>query len=325
MDKWQWLALLVPTLPLAVWYAYHYAHTGFVFGNPEFFRYNVKGNLSPLRIVLALLLRLWQTIGYLSLYVLTMACAIAMKYSAQGLEPQPPKERKPKASDPGRPVRVLVSGLLGHLNPIRFPDVGAVYLLAMSVLGGAVLARYMLPIVPLVILICVSTIWRRLNAWKAVLAIVALSFVLGFRESALLWFFSRGQHGVRRLHSPAPACRSIHRNELPAGTCLPRGQPVMSCRGLISDMCIMQCRSSSDRKLHPGGIALGGGLSIAIRCGAGAFHKVSAPTFTLRSLANLAGMEDTVFRIPCGCDARSSGIVARGKSGLRGATKKGSG
>src|SRR5437879_251892 len=32
-----WLViLLVPILPLAAWYAYHYHQTGFVFGNPEF-------------------------------------------------------------------------------------------------------------------------------------------------------------------------------------------------------------------------------------------------------------------------------------------------
>jgi hypothetical protein len=67
--KW----LLVAIIPLALWYAFHYARTGFVFGNPEFFRYNVQGTLHPLRIILALLLRLWQTTGYLGLYVLTLA------------------------------------------------------------------------------------------------------------------------------------------------------------------------------------------------------------------------------------------------------------
>jgi len=177
--KWQWLALLIPTLPLGLWYAYHYARTGFVFGNPEFFRYNVEGNLSPLRIVLALLLRLWQTIGYLSLYVLTIACAIAMKYSAQGLEPQSPKDGKRKADDRQQTRDdIELRPRIGLSVQFAFLTIAAVYLLAMSVLGGAVLARYMLPIVPLVILISVSTIWRRLNAWKAVLAIVALSFVL---------------------------------------------------------------------------------------------------------------------------------------------------
>src|SRR6267378_3567543 len=65
----KWIrALLVPLLPLTLWYAYHYARTGYVFGNPEFFRYNVQGTLHPLRIFLALLLRIWQTSGYLNLY-----------------------------------------------------------------------------------------------------------------------------------------------------------------------------------------------------------------------------------------------------------------
>ncbi len=45
--------LFFPLIPLALWYAFHYARTGFVFGNPEFFRYNVEATMQPLRIVLA--------------------------------------------------------------------------------------------------------------------------------------------------------------------------------------------------------------------------------------------------------------------------------
>jgi hypothetical protein len=60
---------------------------------------------------------------------------------------------------------------------LSFLAIAVVYVLALSVIGGAVLARYMLPIVPLFILVCVSTIWRRLPAWKAVLAVAALAFV----------------------------------------------------------------------------------------------------------------------------------------------------
>src|SRR5215469_821149 len=73
-------ALLFPIIPLSLWYAYHFTRTGIVFGNPEFFRYNVQATLHPLRIFLALLLRGWQTVGYLGLYVLTLACFLAMKY-----------------------------------------------------------------------------------------------------------------------------------------------------------------------------------------------------------------------------------------------------
>ena len=68
--------MLAPCLPLALWYLYHYQQTGFVFGNPEFFRYNVQGTLQPLRIVLALGLRLWQSFGYLNLFVLTLGDAV---------------------------------------------------------------------------------------------------------------------------------------------------------------------------------------------------------------------------------------------------------
>jgi len=55
------LALLIPLAPLIGWYAYHYVKTGYVFGNPEFFRYNVAATLSLTRFVLALGLRLWQS------------------------------------------------------------------------------------------------------------------------------------------------------------------------------------------------------------------------------------------------------------------------
>ena len=150
--------LLLPVIALAFWYAYHYVSTGFVFGNPEFFRYNVQGTLHPLRILLALLLRIWQAVGYMNLYVLTIACALAMW--------QPPKKDstgEKQRIDPAIQVTFLVVAIL--------------YGGALAVIGGAVLARYMLPVVPLVILVCVSTIWRRLRLWKAVIAVVVLAFI----------------------------------------------------------------------------------------------------------------------------------------------------
>ena len=161
------LVLIVPVVSLAGWYIYHYVHTGFVFGNPEFLRYNLQGNLTPLRIVLAFLLRLWQTVGYLNLYLLTIACLVGMKYSAQAISTN---SNRVGGENEHRP-RIDFSKQFALLT------VAIVYLLAMSVLGGAVLARYMLPVVPLVILVCVSTIWRRLRLWKTVLAIIAASFI----------------------------------------------------------------------------------------------------------------------------------------------------
>ncbi len=71
-------SLTLPALPLALWYLYHFRRTGYVFGNPEFFRYNIASTLSPLRFLLALAMRLWQVGGYLHLWILTLAMLLAM-------------------------------------------------------------------------------------------------------------------------------------------------------------------------------------------------------------------------------------------------------
>jgi len=152
-------SLLIPALPLVLWYAYHYAHTGYVFGNPEFFRYNVAATLSPTRFFLALAMRLWQVSGYLHLWVLTLATLLAMWM----LPPESDSgSERPRIS---LPVQMV------------FYVVVLTYVVAMALIGGAVLARYMLPAVPLIIIVCVSTLWRRLSFWRAAIACVALAFV----------------------------------------------------------------------------------------------------------------------------------------------------
>lgn len=170
----QTFCLALPVVPLALWYAFHYARTGVIFGNPEFFRYNVQGTLHPLRIVLALALRLWQTMGYLGLYVLTAACFIAMKFPAQAEERTVAGQSLSKErSAPPENLRPRIA----IRDQLALAAISIVYLLTLSIIGGAVLARYMLPVVPLWILISVSTIWRRMRPWKFVLAIVAGAFV----------------------------------------------------------------------------------------------------------------------------------------------------
>jgi hypothetical protein len=138
--------------------ARYYAHTGYVFGNPEFFRYNVAATLNLTRFVLALALRLWQAFGYLHLWVLTLAMLLAM------LLP-------PQRDETGERPRIAIP-----VQMIFFVVVFA-YVLAMALIGGAVLARYMLPAIPLVIILAVSTLWRRLSFWPAAIAFVALAFV----------------------------------------------------------------------------------------------------------------------------------------------------
>jgi len=154
--------LLLPAIPLALWYAYHRARTGFIFGNPEFFRYNVQATMHPLRILLAFVMRLWQITGYMNLYPLTLAALFAMWL--------PPLRDLGANRDEERP-RIALDVQFAFLAVI------ATYVLAMAVIGGAVLARYMLPAVPLVIVICVSTLWRRVRIWRAAVALALLAFV----------------------------------------------------------------------------------------------------------------------------------------------------
>jgi len=129
----------------------------------------VQSNFHLLRIVLAFLLRIWQTVGYLNLYVLTAACILAMMY--QPLPELSPAAKQEKTAGSKLRQRIPVA------IQFAFVAIAIVYIVALSIVGGAVLARYMLPIVPLIILICVSTVWRRLRAWKAVLCVVAAAFI----------------------------------------------------------------------------------------------------------------------------------------------------
>jgi hypothetical protein len=153
------LWFLLCTAPLALWFLYHHHRTGFYLGNPEYLRYNLQATLSPLRVVLALLIRLWHLLGYLNLFVLTLAAAYAMS--------RPPLKEPNGAKRPRIPVNVQ----------LVFLAVIVANVVALSALGGAVLARYLLLILPLVILICVSTIWRRLQHWPWWIGVTCVAFV----------------------------------------------------------------------------------------------------------------------------------------------------
>jgi len=178
----RWLHLLLPVVPLAGWYAYHYSKTGFLFGNPEFFRYNVAATLNPLRIPLALAMRLWQLFGYFGLYLLTLAGLLAMFRPPRGSK-EMLNETSTKKLDGKVRLNETDSSVVRPRIPfwvqVSFLSVVLAYLAFMSVVGGAVLARYMLPVVPLVILVLISTLWRRARHWKLIVGAVAVAFVAG--------------------------------------------------------------------------------------------------------------------------------------------------
>jgi len=152
--------LLVSIVPLALWFAYHRLRTGFFLGNPEFFAYNVSSTLTPLRIAVSLLLRIWQMLGYMTMWLLTLATIWAMRYPAL-------------MENDGRERRRIALGA-----QYRIAAVLCANLILFSLVGGAALARYLLPTYPLVILIGVSTLRRRIPEWKWAVALIVGGFAL---------------------------------------------------------------------------------------------------------------------------------------------------
>jgi 4-amino-4-deoxy-L-arabinose transferase-like glycosyltransferase len=156
----KWLfALLVPIVPLAAWYAYHYHKTGFVFGNPEFLRYNATANLNAYRIALCLWHRLLHLTTHMNMYV-PVVCTIAAMFIPVAAD----NRRRPIA-----PPALKALGIVLLANWIAF-----------SVLGGALLTRYLLPLYPLILVICVNT-WRRRvpGRWPLIAALSAAAFLAG--------------------------------------------------------------------------------------------------------------------------------------------------
>ncbi|MDE3188589.1 MAG: glycosyltransferase family 39 protein [Acidobacteriota bacterium] len=152
-----WLAGCV--VPLAGWYGWHYARTGFLFGNPEFLRYNAEATLGPVRIVAAFAHRLLHLTAHMNLFV-----PVLMALAALMLNPRLDAEGRERPAINHAVVRRIF--ILLAANAVLF-----------SVLGGALLTRYLLPMYPLVLLMAVSTLYRRIPYWHGVAALSAAAFV----------------------------------------------------------------------------------------------------------------------------------------------------
>ena len=125
------LSLIAPVLPLAAWYAYHWQKTGFIFGNPEFLRYNATATLTPLRFLLAFGHRALHVTAYMNLFVPVLCMFASMMLPAL---PETARHSHP-ATGALRP-RVPFSAQ-GRILTIILAN-----LLLFSVLGGALLTLF---------------------------------------------------------------------------------------------------------------------------------------------------------------------------------------
>jgi len=155
-----WLASCI--VPLAGWYGWHYAKTGFVFGNPEFLRYNAQANLDPLRMLAAFGHRILHLTAHMNMFVpvlIAMAAVLLLR---------------PRFNADGHERLGIGSSALRRIDLVLLVNA-----LFFSVMGGALLTRYLLPMYPLVLLLAVSTLYRRVPFWHALALLSAAAFVLG--------------------------------------------------------------------------------------------------------------------------------------------------
>lgn len=150
------VALAAPAVPLAAWFVYHRAKTGFMFGNPEFLRYNATANLSLARTLLSLWHRLIHLTVHMNLYVPVLAtCAVFLLQRSDRHSPLVQRGA----------VRAIVVVIAAHW-------------IAFSVLGGALLTRYLLPAYPLLLLLCLAVWQRRVRHWPVIAAITLVGFAI---------------------------------------------------------------------------------------------------------------------------------------------------
>jgi hypothetical protein len=131
----------------------------------------VGATVTPVRILLAGVMRLWHAVGYMNLFVLT-AAALLLLWNASG-----PEAPKSAAAPIDKSVQLLLA-LVVLAQVAEF-----------SVVGGALLARYMIVVVPLVILLSVHVVRMYAPRWEWWIAGCSAAFV-----AALLvnppWFIS---------------------------------------------------------------------------------------------------------------------------------------
>ncbi len=149
------LLFTAPLLPLAVWLFALHKVTGNWAGNSSFAAYNAVYGLNPVRFLLALTRRLY----YLFIGSGHFIGTIALIYAAR----QTTLFRS-------RAWRIVIS-------------FAALHVLMVSLFGGAVLERYLLPVIPLlyiafaVALSAVSTRWRIVSALTLFPLLVAANFI----------------------------------------------------------------------------------------------------------------------------------------------------
>ncbi len=190
---WAWFTLALPILPLAVWTIHYHRVTGFWTGNGDYLKYNLYGTLDPVRFLLSLLRRLYQFfVGGFNWLLVGLALAGVWRGSKAKLLAQ--REERDDESGTERTENlkpVELAGIMAGLCSVnRFTGflllaggLSGVSLMFHSLVGGALLRRYLLPVFPLLFVSAMGLAFRLPRLWARSLSVllagcfVASSFI----------------------------------------------------------------------------------------------------------------------------------------------------
>jgi 4-amino-4-deoxy-L-arabinose transferase-like glycosyltransferase len=163
---WWWLA--VPVATLSVWALYYHHVTGYWTGGATYLQYNLYSTLEPGRIAVSLLRRLYQV--FVAGFNWLLVGAALLGYRRLKAHDTNVEERTPTGEEPFTGLRrefFLITVLLG-----------VVYIIMLSVVGGAVLTRYLLPVFPCFYLALVLLVERLPSpVMRTAFVLVAACFV----------------------------------------------------------------------------------------------------------------------------------------------------
>jgi hypothetical protein len=158
---------------LVAWAGFYHQATGFWMGNHQYLRYNLYSTLNPVRMLLTSLRRLYETFVGGFNWLLTAGAIAAILWTQRNKIGEAPGEVAQAVGDkttlPAQATASEASEESVQNQPRsnilrRFVFLGGwltmAYLVMLSMVGGAVLPRYLLPIFPPLVLIAVILIWR---------------------------------------------------------------------------------------------------------------------------------------------------------------------
>lgn len=176
-----WLTLAFPLLPLAAWTIYYHHATGFWTGNGDYLKYNLYSTLDPVRFLLSLLRRLYQLFigGFNWLLVLVALAGVWWRRSKSGV-----RSRESEVSSvekvrwhPGVARFSSVDRFTGFL--LLAGGLSAVSVVFHSLVGGALLRRYLLPVFPVFFVSTTGLAWRLPRRWARSLCLLLAGCFVG--------------------------------------------------------------------------------------------------------------------------------------------------